>query len=66
LSDGQSALGKFPHDHDLSQLKGPLRSHGGLAEQTVPFLINQSLKSEPDGESLRNFDVLDCVLNRVE
>jgi phosphonoacetate hydrolase len=66
LSDGQSALGKFPHDHDLSQLAGPLRSHGGLAEQTVPFLINQSLKSEPDGESLRNFDVLDCVLNRVE
>ena len=36
-------LGKSPEEHDLSLLEEPLRSHGGLSEQTVPFVINCAL-----------------------
>jgi phosphonoacetate hydrolase len=35
------ALGDHASDHDISQLAGErLRSHGGLAEQVVPFILS--------------------------
>ncbi len=34
-----AALGKTPGEHDLSQLEGPLRSHGGPAERRVPLIL---------------------------
>ena len=39
----------------LAALNEPLRSHGGLYEQTVPFIVNRVLELDtaPD---LRNFD----------
>jgi phosphonoacetate hydrolase len=61
LADEDTVLGKSPPEHDLSLLDRPLRSHGGLAEQTVPFVLSTPREGlRPD---LRNFDVFDCVLN---
>ena len=47
-------LGTSAHKHDLTGLKVPLRSHGGVSEQSVPFITNAKLTNLPD--NLRNFD----------
>ena len=47
-------IGTSRSKHDLSGLDVPLRSHGGLTEQTVPFFINTKSATLPEG--LRNFD----------
>jgi len=65
-----TVLGKSPEEHDLSLLEEPLRSHGGVAEQTVPFVINRPLAEDhgrrlAGAEDLRNFDLFDYVLNGV-
>ena len=57
-------LGTSRARHDLSGLTEPLRSHGGLTEETVPMIVNRKV-SLPDGRSLRNFDVFDVALNHV-
>ena len=57
VSGGQNktkVIGTSRSKHDLSGLDVPLRSHGGLSEQTVPFFINTKSASLPEG--LRNFD----------
>ncbi|MBD3764432.1 MAG: phosphonoacetate hydrolase [Rhodobacterales bacterium] len=48
------ALGTREEEHDLSGLDAPLRSHGGLDEQVVPFLASFPIAPPQDG--LRNFD----------
>jgi phosphonoacetate hydrolase len=64
VADRPVVLGKAPDEHDLSLLREPLRSHGGLSEQTVPFLLNRPLRAGfALPQDLRNFDVLDAVLN---
>lgn len=50
------ALGTTPERHDLSQLGEPLRSHGGLTEQEVPFIVNRELRPLPENHRLRNYD----------
>jgi phosphonoacetate hydrolase len=68
VADRSVVLGTAPADHDLSLLKEPLRSHGGVTEQTVPFVINRTLSpayARRSGE-LRNFDIFDYVLNGVD
>ncbi len=57
-------LGTSPERHDLSQLGEPLRSHGGLTEETVPMIVNRKA-SLPGGHRLRNFDIFDVALNHV-
>jgi phosphonoacetate hydrolase len=68
VGERHTVLGKSPGAHDLSLLAEPLRSHGGVAEQTVPFVINRPLgpAAARRGEGLRNFDIFECVLNEVE
>ena len=71
VSAHDTVLGKAPAEHDLTQLAGGLRSHGGLAEQRVPFVLSAPV-TEPyrrraeegarDG-TLRNFDLFDFALN---
>ncbi|MEL0196489.1 MAG: phosphonoacetate hydrolase [Rhodobiaceae bacterium] len=39
----------------LAALKEPLRSHGGLTEQEVPFIVNRKIEL-PAAPTLRNFD----------
>jgi phosphonoacetate hydrolase len=57
-------LGTSTARHDLSGLDAPLRSHGGLAEQRVPLLLNRRARLDP-GARLRNFDIFDIALNRL-
>ncbi len=68
VSDRHTVLGKAPEDHDLSLLEGGLRSHGGLAEQDVPFVLNTPLTPsyrQRASDNLRNFDVFDFALNGI-
>ena len=48
-------IGTSAHRHDLAALKEPLRSHGGLTEQEVPFIVNRRVDL-PSAPKLRNFD----------
>jgi phosphonoacetate hydrolase len=63
-STRHKALGTARERHDLSGLTEPLRSHGGLTEQTVPMIANRKVELPP-GRALRNFDVFDVALNLV-
>jgi phosphonoacetate hydrolase len=64
LSSKHKVLGTAAARHDLSGLTEPLRSHGGLTEQTVPMIANRRIEI-PAGRKLRNFDVFDVALNLV-
>ena len=55
VSGENICIGTSEHRHDLAALKEPLRSHGGLTEQEVPFICNRVLPL-PEGPVLRNFD----------
>ena len=55
ISTENMTLGTSEHRHDLAALKEPLRSHGGLTEQAVPFIVNRVMDL-PDAPVLRNFD----------
>jgi phosphonoacetate hydrolase len=55
ISTENMTIGTSAHRHDLAALKEPLRSHGGLTEQEVPFICNRVLDL-PNAPTLRNFD----------
>jgi phosphonoacetate hydrolase len=63
LGNQRKVLGTSAANHDLSQLNEPLRSHGGLAEQRVPLLVNRPCPDLPEDRALRNFDVFDLAMN---
>jgi phosphonoacetate hydrolase len=65
VSTKHKVLGTSSDRHDLSQLKEPLRSHGGVSEQRVPLIVTKPLSGLDDGVSLRNFDIFDVALNYV-
>ena len=64
ISTRHVVLGTSRGRHDLSGLDAPLRSHGGLSEQTVPLLVSRDA-TIAEGRSLRNFDILDVALNCI-
>ena len=55
ISGENMTIGTSAHRHDLAALKEPLRSHGGLTEQEVPFIVNRKIDL-PAAPVLRNFD----------
>lgn len=55
ISTENMTLGTSVDRHDLEALKEPLRSHGGLTEQEVPFIVNRNIDL-PEVPNLRNFD----------
>ena len=55
VSGENICIGTSEDRHDLAALKEPLRSHGGVTEQTVPFIVNRVLDL-PGKPELRNFD----------
>ena len=61
VSGKNKVLGTTADRHDLSGLTEPLRSHGGVSEQRVPFLVNRAIDLPPD-EPLRNFDIYNVLL----
>jgi phosphonoacetate hydrolase len=70
VGDHNTALGATRAEHDLSALAGHrLRSHGGRAEQRVPFLLSHPLgpayAERARSPNLRNFDIFDFALNGV-
>lgn len=65
VSTRHVVIGTAKHKHDLSGLEVPLRSHGGISEQRVPIVCNRPLQGIETGRRLRNFDVLDLVLNHT-
>ena len=71
FSDRQTVVGARREDHNLSQLAGHrLRSHGGLGEQKVPFLLSRPINAEYQRRAkagpLHNYDIFDFALNGVE
>ena len=64
VSGRHKVLGTTANRHDLSGLKDPLRSHGGVSEQRVPFLVNRSVDLPADAP-LRNFDIYNVLLSHV-
>ena len=71
FSDRNMVVGARREDHDLSQLAGHrLRSHGGLSEQKVPFLLSRPLnaryRKRAKEQPLHNYDIFDFALNGVE
>ncbi|MFM8680640.1 MAG: phosphonoacetate hydrolase [Alphaproteobacteria bacterium] len=65
VSTRHKVIGTSLARHDLSGLKEPLRSHGGISEQRVPLVLNRRVAIEP-GLRYRNFDVFDLALNRIQ
>jgi phosphonoacetate hydrolase len=68
FSARDTVVGARREDHDLSQLAGHrLRSHGGLGEQKVPFLLSRPLNAEyrerAKTSRIHNYDIFDFVLN---
>jgi phosphonoacetate hydrolase len=66
LADARTALGRREAEHDLSQLHGPLRSHGGRHEQPIPVIVTHPLTmrhAESLARGVTNADVHDLVLN---
>ena len=63
------ALGSRAAEHDLSGLVGErLRSHGGLVEQPVPFILSEPVSPayrERASRGLRNYDMFEYALNGV-
>ncbi|OED34777.1 phosphonoacetate hydrolase [Chromatiales bacterium (ex Bugula neritina AB1)] len=57
ISGENKVIGTSEEGHDLAALKEPLRSHGGLTEQVVPFIVNRKIDI-PDEPQLRNFDAI--------
>jgi phosphonoacetate hydrolase len=71
LGDANTAIGASKIEHDLSGLAGHrLRSHGGLGEQIVPFILSRPLTAAyrriAETRRLRNYDIFDFALNGVE
>jgi phosphonoacetate hydrolase len=63
ISTRHRVLDTTPKRHDLSGLTEPLRSHGGLTEQTVPMIVNRQVDCS-DGQT-RNFDIFHMAVSHV-
>ncbi len=66
VSEKHAVLGTSRARHDLSGLDAPLRSHGGISEQTVPLLFNRRTPGIPGRARLRNYDIFDVALNHLQ
>jgi phosphonoacetate hydrolase len=68
VADTYTVIGSRPDEHDLTGLTGHrLRSHGGLSEQPVPFMLSRPLNAAyraiGKDRRLRNYDIFDFALN---
>ena len=62
----ETVLGTHPHEHDLSALRRPLRSHGGLAEREVPMLFNRPMMLDSHVTRFKNYDAFWLALNCID
>jgi phosphonoacetate hydrolase len=71
ISNVGSCIGAAEADHDLSGLKGHrLRTHGGISEARVPFILNRPLTAEyakrAAARPLRSYEIFDFAINGVD
>ena len=65
VSSKHVVLGTTASRHDLSGLEVPLRSHGGVTEQTVPLIVSQPVSDLDSAAQLHNYDIFNLALNHV-
>ena len=68
IGDAGTAIGGSEASHDLTALEGHrLRSHGGIAERRVPFILSRPLNDEYAARAkagpLRSYEIFDYVIN---
>jgi len=71
ISRADTCIGASEKDHDLSGLRGHrLRTHGGISEAKVPFILSRPLRPEYAARAaagpLRSYQIFDFVINGVE
>jgi phosphonoacetate hydrolase len=71
IGDAGTCIGAAEADHDLSGLAGHrLRTHGGVSESRVPFVLNRPLRAEYAARAvagtLRSYQLFDFAINGVE
>lgn len=70
LADENTVFGRTPEWHDLSSVQNGLRSHGGLHEREVPFIINQPLNDEHATQlksgTTDNYELFEFLCNGVK
>ena len=65
IAERPVVIGGAAAKHDLAGLDAPLRSHGGVAEQRVPLVMNRRIAALDANRRWRNFDAFDWVLNHA-
>ena len=70
ISTADVCIGASAADHDLSGLKGHrLRTHGGVSEAKVPFILNFPLNDEyklkAGVATPKSYQIFDFALNGV-
>jgi phosphonoacetate hydrolase len=63
VSRDTKVIGTSHSRHDLAALKEPLRSHGGITEQTIPIIVNRRVTSLH--QPLHNYDAFAIGLNHA-
>jgi phosphonoacetate hydrolase len=71
IGRSDTCIGGAEAAHDLSGLKGyRLRTHGGVSESRVPFILNRPIRPEyaerAAGGPLRSYQLFDFAINGVE
>ena len=71
ISDQGTAIGGAEAAHDLSGLEGHrLRSHGGVSERLVPFILssplNRSYAARAASGNIRSFEIFDYAINGTD
>ena len=71
ISRADTCIGAAEAHHDLSALKGHrLRTHGGVSESRVPFILNYPLRPEYAARAgvgpLRSREIFDFAINGVD
>jgi phosphonoacetate hydrolase len=65
VSSKHVVIGTTASRHDLSGLTVPLRSHGGVTEQTVPLIVSQPVVNLDQTQQLHNYDIFNLALNHL-
>ena len=70
ISDANTAIGGSEADHDLSGLRGHrLRSHGGIAERLVPFILSEPLNGRyaqrAETRTINSYEIFEYAINGV-
>ena len=68
ISRENTCIGGSAKNHDLTGLKGHrLRTHGGVSEAKVPFILsrplNDAYKAKAAGVALRSYQIFDYAIN---